>query len=454
MAITFPELTYSVNRFYPFKRASATRQNMLDKLSISYRLDAKAMRSGKEKNILRGNIGDSINYGLQHTIPIQTNVTLFKYFTLTPGINLSAVMYTKTTRHYWDAVAKQQVIDNYTPGFRTGVDANFNTSLTTKVYMDYLFRSKRLKQIRHVLIPTINYMFRPDYGEAAYGIWKDVQIDTMGRMGRYSIFEKGIFAGPAQGKQNSINFNLNNNIEAKVRQKTDSGYAYNKVTIIQGLGINGGYNFAADSFQMSNLALTMRTTLWKFLNFNTDATFDPYGYNGVTKRRTQAYALNENGKLARFTTGNVAVNASFGSNTKMVMFRKKNPGPTNGAEQGAPKSDTEQERLPWNLNLSYNVRWTRDPNNYLKLNDVQTFNFNGDIKVTKYWKVGMTSGYDFTNHGISYTSLNIYRDLHCWEARVSWVPFGFNKSYSVSINLKSSMLSDIKPQRQRAWYDN
>ena len=89
-----------------------------------------------------------------------------------------------------------------------------------------------------------------------------------------------------------------------------------------------------------------------------------------------------------------------------------------------------------------------------KVKDIQTLNFSGDVSVTKFWKLGVTSGYDFTNRNLSYTSINLYRDLKCWEARIDWVPFGFRKSYSLTINLKTSMLSDVKVPRQRQWYDN
>jgi hypothetical protein len=105
------------------------------------------------------------------------------------------------------------------------------------------------------------------------------------------------------------------------------------------------------------------------------------------------------------------------------------------------------------LNVFYNMNITQA---YIgaKPKYVQSLNFSGDINVTKYWKIGATSGYDFTNKQLSYTSVNLYRDLKCWEARIDWVPFGFRKSYSLTINLKTSMLSDLKIPRQRQWFDN
>ena len=459
MEISFPELTYNVNRFFPFKRESAIKQNVLDKLGISYLFEARNSLKGADTTIFKGNVPDSLKYGFRHSLPISTNMTLFKYFTLTPALNLSSVMYGVTSQKDWDPVTKT-VRTNSTKGFKAGYDANFTTSLTTKVFMDYVFKSKHIKQIRHLLIPTIAYTYRPDFGDKQYGFWKDVQSDTTGqKYQKYSVFENTLFGGPAQGTQNTISFSLNNNMEAKVRQKTDTAVIYKKVVLLQNVGITGSYNFAADSFNLSKISLTGRTKIWKFFDLVFNSTFDPYAYDATAHRRLKEYAVNANGSIARFDVGNIALNASFSSNAVEAMKRKKSPDLTNGAEQGATNNvNTTQEKLPWNLNVYYNISM-QNSKQFVSTNSTakpitQTLNFSGDIRVTKNWKIGMTSGYDFINKNLSYTSMNIYRDLHCWEARIDWVPFGFRKSYSLTINLKTSMLSDIKVPRQRQWYDN
>jgi hypothetical protein len=37
--------------------------------------------------------------------------------------------------------------------------------------------------------------------------------------------------------------------------------------------------------------------------------------------------------------------------------------------------------------------------------------------------------------------------------RLSWIPFGFRKSYMISVAVKASVLQDLKLQRKRDWYD-
>jgi hypothetical protein len=368
-------------------------------------------------------------------------------------------MYTKTTRKELNETTNT-IVKTTDKNFKTGYDANFNTSLSTKLFMDYIFKGKRVKQIRHLLIPSIAYTYRPDFGEEQYGFWKDVISDTTNKLkSKYTIFENTLFSGPAQGTQNSLSVNLNNNLEAKIRKKTDTGYVYNKVTIIQNLSFSGLYNFAADSFNMSNISMTGRTKIWKYFDLVFGSTFDPY-YTAVltntltayeSSYRTRNYLYNTNGRLVDFRTGNIAINASFSSNS--LVSKAKKPDLTNSAEKGAVNTNTAQaqEKLPWNLNVYYNITYTKELN---KLREIQALNFSGDVSLTKYWKLGVTSGYDFTNRNLSYTSINLYRDLRCWEARIDWVPFGFRKSYSLTINLKTSMLSDVKIPRQRQWFDN
>lgn len=452
MNLSFPELTFNVNRFYPFKREGRTKQNPLDKLGISYLFEARNTLSGYDSAIFKGDISDNLKYGVRHSIPISTNVTVLKYFTLTPSLNLNAMMTTKTTEKYF-IPDSNKVYSRTIKEFKTGYDANFNTALTTKVFMDYLFRSKRIKQIRHMLIPTINYLYRPNYGAENFGFYQTVRTSTLSSyQARYSVFENAMFPGPPDGEQNNIGINLNNTIDAKVRQNTDTGFTYKKVQILQNLTLNGNYNFAAENFKMSAITVSGRTKVWKFFDVLFNSNFDPYAIDPDTKRRIDKYSFAVSNKLARFTNGNAAVNASFSSNTLQTM-RPKKPDLTNAAEKGAAPTNTAQTQaqLPWNLNMYYNINFAKDT---VKVNTIQTLSFSGDIAITKNWKLGVTSGYDFTGKTLSYTSLNLYRDLRCWEARIDWVPFGFRKSYSLTINLKTSMLSDVKIPRQRQWYDN
>lgn len=456
--ISFPMLTFNVNRFFPFKRESAIKQNVLDKIGISYAFETRNTLKGKDSTIFRGSSLDSMNYGFKHTLPISTNFNILKYITATPALNLSSVMYTKSIRkEFYTGYVRngsdtrdslvQGVRTNMQRDFIAGYDANFSTAFNTKIYFDYLFRKGKVKQIRHLLIPTLTYLYRPDYGEPQFGIWKKVQTDTSGRSAHYSVLEKGIYGGPAQGKQNALSVNLNNTIEGKLKQRTDTGITYKKVALIQNLGLTGAYNFAADSFKMSLVGLTMRTVLLKYFDITAASTFDPYAYNKTTSTRVSKFAYSTDGRLLRFNEASFSVNTSIGSNMLEALKKTRDPSDmTNGAERGAKPDLNPSEKLPWNLKITYNLTLTNVKDRVI--HPSHQLNFFGDIMPTKFWKIGMSSGFDFNTQKLSYTSIDIYRDLKCWEAGIKWVPFGPNKSYYLTLNLKASMLNSIKIPKQ------
>ena len=475
MTITLPSLTYNINRFFPFRRQNAVKQNVFDKIGISYLLTAQNTLSGYDSTIFKGDLNSKMQYGVKHSLPISTNFSLFKYITVTPGLYLTAYMYTKSINEtytqdyipqrnqlintgagpiYLPIPGRDTVISHAKNGFITGYDASFSTAFNTKIYLDYLFTGVgKVKQIRHLMIPTLTYSYRPDLGKAQYGFWKQVQKDRYGDKQYYSVFQNGVYGGPAMGEQNALGLNIGNTVDAKLKHKTDTGMAYKKVTLIQNLSLSSSYNFAADSFKMNPVLVTGRTTLFKNFDINANSAFDPYGFNKENGTRSSKFAYAYSGKLLRFTDAYLAVGTNFSSN-KLQAARKlrKPPDMSNGAERGTSNDLNSDEILPWNLNLNYNL--TMANHTATHVNYIHALSATGDMKPTKYWKIGVTTGFDFTQKKVSYTSFTIYRDLKCWEARINWVPFGINKSYSLSLNLKTSMLSDFKIPKQSKSQDN
>jgi len=107
--------------------------------------------------------------------------------------------------------------------------------------------------------------------------------------------------------------------------------------------------------------------------------------------------------------------------------------------------------VPWNLNIRYNLNYNK-PRDEAQIS--QTLNFSGDLSLTPSWRIQFSSGYDFKAKDFTMTNINIYRDLHCWEMRFGVVPFGSRKSWNFTIQVKASILKDLKYHTQRSWYDN
>ena len=111
--------------------------------------------------------------------------------------------------------------------------------------------------------------------------------------------------------------------------------------------------------------------------------------------------------------------------------------------------------VPWTLIVNYTVGYDRYTNLYNPELDnfVQTLNYSGDFNLTKKWKIGYSSGYDFRNKQVSFTTINLTRDLHCWEFKFDWIPFGPRQSFLFTIHVKASILQELKQTKRREWFD-
>ena len=200
------------------------------------------------------------------------------------------------------------------------------------------------------------------------------------------------------------------------------------------------YDFAADSMRWSLFSMSGRSTLFKHLYLTYSFIFDPYSIDG-NGRRVNITEWKANHRLLRFSSGtySVSLNYRIDQNT----FKSKD-------------EERQRNRLPWSLTFNYSftygindnmdyyryIYWGEELKPY-KFNMVHTLGVSGDVQVTKKWKIGFTTGYDFVQKSLSYTSLDFYRDMHCWEMSFNWIPFGYRKGWQFTLNVKSSTLKDV-----------
>ena len=71
-----------------------------------------------------------------------------------------------------------------------------------------------------------------------------------------------------------------------------------------------------------------------------------------------------------------------------------------------------------------------------------------------FWKTSINTGYNFDIHQLTFTSIDVYRDLHCWQMHFQTFPFGPRKSFNFTLNVKSSILQDLKLVRRRDYRDS
>lgn len=447
--ISLPELALNMNRIYPFKNNKRVGNKWYDKIGLSATANARNDINTYDTLLFTDRTVRQMRNGVRFTMPISTSFNVLKYFTLTPTINTASNIYFETIQKRYDPNVNYVFIDTIT-GAKMANDFSLSSGLSTRLYGDYFFRGKRLKQIRHVATPTLSASYRPDFSESGYGYYKTVQTDALGTEQKYSIFQNGIYGSPQSGKSGLIGFNLNNSIEAKIRQKTDSGNVDKKISLLESFNIGLSYNLAAKNFNWSSININGRTKLFNKLDINASALLDPYQIDSIGNIIEEFEY--KNNKIGRITNSNVSLSTNLRSKE---------------GEQNKPKSSamgTQDEldyinshrdayvdfNVPWNLNVYYNINYSKPG---ITETITQSVTFNGDFSLTEKWKISLSSGYDFTQKEMTLTSVNVYRDLHCWEMRFNWVPFGFRQSFSIDINVKSSVLRDLKLSRRRGWQD-
>ena len=454
----FPSLSFNVSRIYPFKRKEAIGNKWYDKIGVSLTSNLSNRISTYDSLLFTDKTLKEMQNGIIHSMPVSTSIPVLKYLTLSPSIGISSKWYFKTINKHYDTVANRVVTDTV-PGFKMAEEFNTALSLTTKLYGMYQFRNSKIKAIRHVITPNISLSYRPDFSQSKYGYYRSVQTNSLALTEKYSIFQNGIYGSPGSGKSGIVSFGINNNLEMKVKTKTDTSEGDKKISLLDYLNIASSYNMAIKHYKWSAIGVNAGTTLFKKINIVANTSFDPYAIDVFGKHaefintsgeHTEQFEWNVNHRLGRLTSANLSAGTSIRSKQK-----KKQNETTRG-------TDTEMDyikkhpgefidfNVPWSLNVSYSYNYSKP---FLVKTENQTFNFSGDFSLTPNWKIGFNSGYDFKNHKLSYTSVNIYRDLHCWEMVFNWTPFGLRQSYSIDVKVKASVLQDLKLSKKRDWFD-
>jgi hypothetical protein len=445
-----------VAQFNPFQRKTEVGTHWWDKVTASYSMNLQNRTMFYDSTLNLTTLGlDNFQSGVHHSIPVSASYTVLRYINMSFSANYNEYWLTnKLYEHYNDAEGKLDSVNNY--GFYTARDFNTGVSLSTRIYGMKLFKHGKLRGIRHVITPNTGFTYHPDFGANPFNYYYRARLDTSQNLAFLSPYASSIVGTPPLGKAANVNFGLNNNLQIKIRSSKDTVTGYKNVTLIDGLGISTAYNAAADSFQWLPLALNFRTNVLDKINISASANYDLYGfdyYNGVRLRQTM---VDRGTGIARFTAGNVSLGSNFHSKPKGGANN-----PTNSQEyarvmRNAGYNDYVDFNIPWSFNFNYSLTANSRYSAFSRKDTVtleQTLTFQGELQVTARWKINVSSGYNFDYKQLTLTSIDVYRDLHCWAMHLQTVPFGPRKSFNFSLNVKSTILQDLKLVRRRDFRD-
>ncbi len=503
ISVTLPDLNISIARFYPFKRKKMVgKERWYEKISLSYTGHFSNSINTKENRLLHSNLIRDWRNGMQHSIPISGNFTLFNYININPSFNFTDRTYTNKVYRSWDT-AKQQEVRDTTNGFYNVFNWNLSVSASTKIYGRFIPSRKlfgdKVQAIRHVFTPQISFSYAPDFSASRYGYYETYQkTDAKGNvtMVEYSPYQGQLYGVPGRGKTGSISVDISNNVEMKIKTDNDSS-GFKKISLIDELGASMSYNLAADVRPWSDLSTRLRLRLTKSYTLNINAVFASYMYEadsvGATPRLSERTTYWQKGKIGRFQ--GISQNLSYTlNNEKVVKFfkwlkgertKKKEDGEAEKPEEedtgvesnldrdmeagkhGAKRRDknmaeTDEDgymkfTLPWSISFGYGITM-RENTDVSKFNYntmrypykfTQNLNISGNIRISDGWNITFSSGYDFENKRISMTTASLSRDLHCFNMSCSVVLSPYT-SYNFSFRCNAATLTDVLKYDKRS----
>ncbi|MDR1459854.1 MAG: hypothetical protein LBI60_06540 [Bacteroidales bacterium] len=455
-----PQINFNVSQFYPFRRKQVVgKLRWYENISMQYTLDVQNTINTYD-SVLIGNFKhafDNFRTGMNHYIPVRSTIKLFKYLNWENSVALRETWQIRGVKQSWgeyDSIQRTNVRRDTIFRFFPAHDLSLSSGLSTTLYGMYIMKKGRVYAFRHTITPSVSFTYRPSINKKYL---YDSYYDTIqNRDIQYSYINGFLYSVPAYKSSGSINFSINNKLEMKVRSKKEDE-SFKKVTLIENLSVSLGYDFLADSFRLSTLNLSGRTTLFKQISLSVSMSFDPYvvGEDGY---RIHKFEIKENHRLFRLSS--TAGDVSFGYNINKELFQKKD--------------DKENEKKvittgfdQWNVNISYSFRYNMNDNmdfyRYARFSDTlirkythrftNSLSVSGSFDLTPKWNVRFQTGYNFTEKTIVPTEFHIERDLHCWIISFNWIPFGTYRSFEVGIRAKANILRDAKYDQRKELYD-
>ena len=467
--LVLPTFQGNVERVYPFVKKNGQKKGIIKNINLQYSFRGENRINTTDSLFFKKGMFDDAKYGMKHTIPLSTNFKVLKHFSVSMNGNFDEIWTGNTIiRNDYDINNQEQEDKIQVRGFDRFSQYNFGMSVGTTIYGLFNFKEdKKIQSIRHVIRPSISYNVRPSF-EKYYDTYI---IDADGNTAEYTRFEENFFGLPSRRYSSAIGLQISNNIEAKIKEKDSLVTEPRKVTILNNLNISTSYNLAADSLKLSPIRMTTGTNLFKNkLNLNLSATFDPYSIND-NGFRINKLNIADGGGLLRMTSANLNMNfsidsKSFNSNNKSENSENVTGGGRTddlfGSSQDLTKStfdDDENDgrrkenlteyinKIGWDFRFAHSLTYLNNRKQRKIGNN--SLMFSGNIILSKKWKIGGSSGYDFKNKGFTYTQLRFERDLDSWKMNFSWVPFSIRESWYFFIGIKSGFLSDLKYDKRK-----
>jgi len=471
--MTLPTFQGSIDRIFPFEPKTGSKKGALQNINLQYSVRGENRIQTTDSLFFKAEMFEDAKAGFQHSIPLSTNFKVFKHFSMSTSANYRENWTFNTINKSYDTDSQSEVT---TPlkGFDSFRTYNFSSSVGTTVYGVFDFGDdKKIQAIRHVMRPSVSYNINPAFDQY-YETYEVISADgvTSDEV-EYSRFEGSLFGSPGKVYSSSVGLSLNNNLEAKVRDKDSTATEAKKIFLLNSLNFSTNYNVAGDSLNWSPVRVSGGTQIFdNKMSINFGATLDPYALDNNNKKISD-FNIDNGGSLFRLTSANMTMSYSLSSEAFESNDSNEDAARDESLKSGgraddlfgksqdfasqqlndkrddkkATATDLYNYKIPWSLRLAYSVNYS----NSRRQSEIASHSlmFSGDIDISPRWSIGASSGYDLKNKGFTYTQLRFERDLESWRMNFSWIPFSNRSSWNFFIGIRSSILKDIKYEKRK-----
>lgn len=455
ITVNLPDVSFNIAQITPFQvKNRVGKERWYEKISANYSIAAQNRFDLIDSNFSLNNINrNDLTNGIKQSASLSATYNMFRFVRWNFSIPYNEYWNTRQELRTWNyAKFADDTTVNY--GFFTSRDFSVTSSFNTQIFGMKMFKKGKVAGLRHVITPAINFNYTPGFARTPFNYFHNYR-NRYEQMEYHSLYQRSPFGGPGNPLPNgSVGFSVNNNLQMKVRTNDSAGTK--NITLLDGFSITTNYNMIADSNNLQDIRFAGRTSILNKFNISFDGLFNPYHYEGVTK--TKYFLIEKDGPIAKLRSFNLSLDFNLNGDAQKdqeVEDEREGNEEVKRILKNNGINSYYDFNIPWSLMVRGSVSYSRMP----QANGTDTvfitpnLMLSGSLRFTSKMMFNFTTGYDFVQKNIGATTFNLTRDLHCWQMMLNITPFGLYRNYNFTLNVKSSVLQDLKLTRRRAFQD-
>lgn len=473
---TTPSISYTLPQMFPLKSFVASDSWLRD-VGLSYGVtgDYSLSRNRKitvdtvAKTADTAFVSNERYFTIHHT-PSLSISPKFGNFSVTPSFNYRENWYFRKLNRVRHLDSTYSDNMEYSASPLREYQYDMGVSVGTRLFGIIQPNILGINALRHTFQPTFGYRYTPEFSSKTAGYIGSYLDSVTGKQVEYSRYEKD--GGASSGKASQLlTYSFANSFEAKIAQNDTSPDL--KLDLLR-LNLSGNYDFEKDSMPFSDISADFRTPALDFINFNGFAGFTLYNEapvfdslaGKVIDRRIDQFLASAGKGLARLTNFSLNFSTRFSSEGAQLTTNqnvadtaaKTPPGVGERFAARANFKETEDDlygddtpgwsalSMPWNVAFGATFTYSAP----LASQVSRRFDINGTfgLQITPTWNMTGQFSYDVTTNYLFIQSINITKDLHCWNLVFNWIPMGANQGFYLRFGIKASQLQDLKVEKR------